>query len=222
MSCELTNPASSPFFAGLGADEVSRITAAAARRTFRGSEIIIRAEEPANRLFLVTGGRVDYFVVTSHGQEILLRRLVPGDVFGVAAFLSDPMGYLGIAKPAPYSEVFEWQRRVVRELARCYPRLPENALRTALQYIALYAKRHARLVSNTAEERLTVVISRLASRVGHALPSGVELDIRNEDLASLADTSVFTASRVLSQWGREGTVEKGRGKVLIRRPEKLL
>jgi hypothetical protein len=34
--------------------------------------------------------------------------------------------------------------------------------------------------------------------------------------------SIFTASRLLKDWERKGAVEKSRGKVLIRRPEKLL
>ena len=85
MGHELTNPASIPLFAGLRKDQIAAILAAAARRTFKGSEIIISAEEPATHLFLITGGHVDYFVVTSNGEEILLKRLVPGDIFGVPA-----------------------------------------------------------------------------------------------------------------------------------------
>jgi CRP-like cAMP-binding protein len=54
------------------------------------------------------------------------------------------------------------------------------------------------------------------------VPSGVEIEIKNEDLASLADVSFFTASRCLQEWERKGAVEKSRGKVLIRSPEKLL
>jgi CRP-like cAMP-binding protein len=77
-------------------------------------------------------------------------------------------------------------------------------------------------VSNIAQERLACALSSLGSRIGHALPNGVEVDIKNEDLASLADVSIFTASRLLKDWERKGAVEKSRGKVLIRRPEKLL
>jgi hypothetical protein len=69
MGHELTNPALIPLFAGLRKDEVSVILAAATRRTFKGSVIIISAEEPATHLFLVTGGHVDYFVVTSSGED---------------------------------------------------------------------------------------------------------------------------------------------------------
>ena len=112
--------------------------------------------------------------------------------------------------------------RTVLELARTYPRLAENALRTALRYIALYTVRHMRLVSSNAEERLAFALTSLGSRTGHALPTGLEIDVKNEDLAALADVHFFTATRLLKAWERKGAVEKSRGKVLIRCPEKLL
>jgi CRP-like cAMP-binding protein len=90
MGHELSNFASIPLFAALRRDEIALILAAAAKRRFRGSEIIVSAEEPATRLFLVTKGYVDYCVVPINGEEILLRRTVPGDIFGVASFLYSP------------------------------------------------------------------------------------------------------------------------------------
>jgi CRP-like cAMP-binding protein len=222
MARELTDPASIPLFAGLRGEEIAPILDAASRRTFRESKIIISAAAPATQLFLVTQGHVDYFVVNSHGQEMLLRRMVPGDVFGVASFLSDPVGYLGSAKTARPTEVLEWQRRAVLRLANVYPRFRENALRISLQYVTVCATKHAQLASDTVAERLASAMTGLASRAGHVLPSGVEIEIKNQDLASLADTTLFTASRVLKRWEREGTVAKSRGKVLILRPEKLL
>jgi CRP-like cAMP-binding protein len=50
----------------------------------------------------------------------------------------------------------------------------------------------------------------------------VELDITNEQLSSLADVGVFTASRLLSEWERRGAIVKQRGKIRIHEPEKLL
>jgi len=222
MSRERTEPASSPLFSGLRRDAIVRILAGASQRTFKGSEIITRPGEPATRFFLVTSGYVDYFLVTSHGEEILLRRMFPGDIFGIASFLAGPLDYLGTAKPARHSKVLEWQRREVLQFARAYPRFSENAFRVSLQYIAVCAGRHARRLSNTAAERLAIAIADLARRAGRVRPFGVEIDIKNEDLASLADTTLFTASRVLKRWEREGTVAKTRGKVLLRCPERLL
>jgi len=214
--------ASIGLFKGLKNHEIGVILASATRRSFNSGEIVSRAEDPVTSLFLVELGRVDYYVITDEGREVLLRRLVPGCIFGVAAFLSDANGYLGTAKAVSASEILVWDHRVIRQLARTYPQLAENALRTALQYVAVYIQRHTALLSKSARERLAGALTGVGSRAGHMLPSGLEIDIKNEDLASLADISSFTASRLLKEWERKGVVEKSRGKVLIRRPERLL
>jgi len=215
-------PASVELFSGLDENQIKASTDAATRREFDASRIVVMANEPADRFFLIGTGCVDYYVTNEAGQDILLRRLAAGDVFGVASLLSRPVGYLGTAKAVGHIQVLEWKDRVIRQLAGTYPQIAENALRTALRYLALYAERHIRLVSNTAQERLAFALSSLGSRTGHAVPTGVQVDIKNEDLASLADVSFFTTSRVLKGWDRQGVVEKSRGKIIIRSPEKLL
>ena len=218
----LTKRLSVGLFKGLGNHEIPVIRAAAAKRTFEASQIIIRAEEPAVRLFVIEVGSVDYYIVTNDGREVLLRRLMPGNAFGFATFLSEPTGYLGTAKAAHKTETLMWEHRVARQLGVTYPRLVENALHASLRYVALYAKRHMRIVSNTAQERVAYALTNLGSLSGHMRPGGVEVDIKNEDLASLADVNFFTVSRILGTWERQMVVSKSRGKVLIRRPEKML
>jgi CRP-like cAMP-binding protein len=209
-------------FTGLTKEQVRAILALATKRQFDPSGVIVRQTEPGTRLFIIRKGSVDYHIPSSDGRNILLARFVPGDVFGVAAFLSEPIGYLGTAQSVFHSEVLVWDHRSVLQLARAYPRLADNALRTSLRYIALYAERHLRLVSGNAMERLAFALTNLGSRAGHALPTGVEVTVKNEDLASLADVNFFTATRLLKAWERKGAVKKSRGKVLIRCPEKLI
>jgi CRP/FNR family transcriptional regulator, nitrogen oxide reductase regulator len=222
MGHVMISPASVQLFSGLQGSEIKVVEDAAIRRKFGRSRVIVRAHDPATSLFLVAKGCVDYFVTNDAGQDILLRRLAAGEVFGVAAFLARPIGYLGTARAVEDIQVLEWNGRVIRQLARTYPQLIENALRTALRYIALYAKRHMRLVSNTSHHRVAWALSSLGSRTGRVHPSGVEISVKNEDLASLADVGFFTASRILKGWHRKGVVEKSRGKVIVRSPEKLL
>jgi CRP-like cAMP-binding protein len=218
----MISPASVELFSGLQENEIKTIRNAATRRQFQASQIIVMANEPANRLFLVETGYVDYYVTSEAGRDILLRRMVAGDVFGQASLLSKPIGYLGTARAVQHMHVLEWEGRVIHQLVKTHPQITENALRAALRYLALYAKRHIGLVSHTAQERLACALSSLGSRAGRAVPGGVEIDIKNEDLASLADVSFFTTSRILKNWGRHKVLEKTRGKIIIRSPEKLL
>jgi CRP-like cAMP-binding protein len=218
----MIGPASIQFFTGLQTSEIDIVVAAAVRRKFQKPEIISRADEPAASLFLIKLGSVNFQIARDDGEQILLRRLVPGDICGVASLLSEPTRNLGTTQAVNTVEILAWDHRSIRRLARMYPRLAENALRTALRYVALYAKRHIGLVSNTAQERLACALASMGSRAGHVCPSGIEVDIKNEELASLADVNVFTASRLLKNWERKGLVEKSRGRFLIRRPEHLV
>ena len=89
-----TMPSPTPvqLFSGLEKEQIKSIEAAATRRSFQMSRIIARASEPAKSLFLIRAGCVDYYVTNEVGQDILLRRLAAGDVIGVAALLTKPIG----------------------------------------------------------------------------------------------------------------------------------
>jgi hypothetical protein len=78
---------------------------------------------------------------------------------------------------------------MIYEFARTHSKLEENALRIALEYIRLDSDRHLALVSDTAEHRLSRMLTLPGSRIGRHGPEGLELQITNEHLASLADIS---------------------------------
>jgi CRP-like cAMP-binding protein len=57
--------------------------------------------------------------------------------------------------------------------------------------------------------------------MGTKYPDGIHLEITNEQLANTANITLFTASRLLSEWQRSGAVVKARGRILLRHPEQL-
>jgi CRP-like cAMP-binding protein len=132
------------------------------------------------------------------------------------------MGYIGTAEAVGETEVYVWEHPRVRQFAQKHPQLAENALRIGLEYIRLYSDRHLALVSDNAEDRLRRTLSQLELRAGHRHGRGLEVEITNERLASLADIGYYTASRLLNKWKRKGAVVKSRGKVVVVRPERML
>jgi CRP-like cAMP-binding protein len=58
--------------------------------------------------------------------------------------------------------------------------------------------------------------------MGHKIDHGFELHIRNEDLANEAHVTVFTVSRQMREWQRQGLVRKDRGRVVVLQPDALL
>jgi CRP-like cAMP-binding protein len=147
---------------------------------------------------------------------------MPGEIFGLGTLPAQPLKYLGTAEPLNECETYVWGHASILRLALHYPLLAANSLRISLHYVAQFAGRHISLASSSVEERLARTLTELGNRSGQATPGGVEVDVKNEQLASLADVNYFTTSRLLKKWQRMGAIKKRRGKVLIKCPEKLL
>ena len=207
---------------GLDDEALEAILGAGRERTFTASQILFRTGEPAEQLFLVRKGSLRFERVSSAGREVVMGVLVAGDVCGLGSLISENVDYYGTAVALETSQVIVWNRDAVKRLAKTYPLLSQNALQVALAYIGHFIERQLRLVSSTAEQRLAGTLIRLGTRSGNTTPAGIEITVTNELLASLSDVSPFTTSRAMQNWSRSGAITKGRGRVRITSPEKLL
>ena len=175
-------------------------------------------EIPPGHLFLLLTGRARRFFLTQDGEKVVLLRVTPRELFGEAAVLAKPVEYLVSSEAMTPISALVWNRGTIRGLCERYPRLMENALLISFDYLAAYRAAHASLICNSAPQRLAQVLANLADGIGQKVPGGVELDVRNEEIANEANISFFTASRLLSAWQREGILVKRRGKVLLHLP----
>ena len=211
----------SNLFAGIPKKQVVAIIRLSQTHDFAHGETVFRSSEPAHKFFLIKTGCVDYFVHTLEGRDVLFRRLAQEEILGFGTFFSEPAAYLGTAVAYRRTTALVWDRQSIRAIAQDHPRFVENALRVLFHYFAIYIARHVRLVSNNARERLALCLVNLGGRVGKRFPEGVEVEIDNERLASLADVTRCTASRTLKRWERAGVLTKSYGKVMLNSPEKL-
>jgi CRP-like cAMP-binding protein len=211
----------SRFFDGVAPPDLKIILAAAKQRQFLANSIVINQDQPAENLFLLTKGRARYYFDTQEGRKAILFWLTPGDIFGGSTLLSVCTTYLVSTETVKDSSVLVWDRAAVRGLAARFPRLLENALLVASNYLAWYLAGHVALISQTARQRLAGVLNCLAETIGNKVVDGLEFDATNEELASAANVSPYTASRLLSEWQSSGAVVKRRGKILVCSPERL-
>jgi len=209
------------FLEGLPGSDRAIILAAATQRRVLANSVVANPGEPADYLFLITKGCARYFYITPEGRKIVFFWLTPGQIFGGAALLSQPSDYLVGTEMVRDSCVLVWPRSKVRALAVRFPRLLDNALSIASDYLTWYLAAHLSLVCHTARQRLANVLVSLASGIGRQQRGGVQLDITNEQLANAANITLFTASRLLSQWQRSGALVKSRGKIMLRSPGRL-
>jgi len=211
----------SRFLDGLSPLDLKVILAAARQRNFAANSVVVSQGNPADHLFLLTKGRARFFFITPEGKKVILLWLTPGEVFGASALLSVPSLYLVSTEALRDSSMLMWDRASLQNLAGRYPRLLENALLLAYDYLAWYVADHVALIGHTARQRLASVLVCLAKTIGERVSGGFQFDATNEELAGAANVTAFTASRLLGEWQRNGAVVKRRGKVVLRFPERL-
>lgn len=210
------------FLQGLTTPDLESVMAAATPRRFLANSVVTNQGEPADYFFLLTKGCARHFTFTEEGRKVLLLWFSPGEVFGGSALLPDPSCYLLGTEMVKDSSALVWRSGVIRDLVVRYPSLQQNALSIASDYLAWFHASHLALISCTARQRLGRVLTSLAQGIGHKVPGGIELDITNEQLANAANVTPFTASRLLSEWQRDGAVTKRRGHIVVHEPHRLV
>ena len=214
-------PDRSRFLDGLTISERASVLAAASKRHLKANAVVVHQGDTAEYLFLICKGRARHFYITPQGKKIILNWLVEGQLFGGAALLATPTEYLVGTEMLRDSCLLCWPRHTVRALAERMPRLLDNALSVAMDYLTWYLAAHASLVSHSAKQRLAHVVVALANGFGRKTSAGTCVELTNEQLANAANVTPFTASRILSSWQRSGAIVKARGQLILRSPERL-
>lgn len=208
----------SPFLDGMVQSEVNAVLAAATQRRFRAGTVVANQDMPADHLYVLVKGRARYFIITPAGEKIILCWLPEGEVVGANALLTQPAVYLVSTETVRDSIFLIWDRPTIRHLSSLYPRLLENALQVASEYLTFYVATHVALTCHTASQRLAAVLLNLGRGIGRVHGDAVELDVTNEELAQAANITHFTASRLLSKWQSQGALVKQRGKIRLYAP----
>jgi len=200
---------------------MAAILAAAKQRKISPNQVLLPEGDPANHLFLLVTGLAASYKATPEGSQLFLRWITPGDTFGLAALMQVQQPYVVTIQAQREGSLFVWERASARVLASQVPRLRENACTIAGDFVARLADALAARASQTAQQRLARVLVESAHQIGHTNGEGIELGLTNEQLAQMADVSLFTASRQLSEWQSQGILAKSRGKILLRAPRRL-
>ena len=145
-----------------------------------------------------------------------------GQIVGGAAILSAPCLYLASTELLSDGCALVWERQTIRDFVSRFPILLDNALSIAItEHIEGLIAANVSLSSDETGRIAQVLIS-LACGIGSVGPDGIEIPLGNEDLALGADVTPLTLIRTLDGWEREGVLTKGRGKIVLQRPELLL
>src|SRR6218665_2365255 len=96
-----------PLFEKMDDDELDRLIAHAVPRLVGQGEAVFEQGRPADSFFLLLHGRLKVTQVTPDGQQIIVRVVHPGDLFGFARALQRD-DYPGTAVAAAESLTLSW------------------------------------------------------------------------------------------------------------------
>ena len=210
-------------FRGLAERDLEVILSEARELTFEEGSFLFYQDDPAERIFVLKSGRIKLLQLADDGQQVLMRVMTPGMLFAAISMV-EGVTYPVTAEAATLTQVLYWSQETMLGLVNRFPHLALNALKVLAGHVREFQNRYRELATERVERRLARTILRLANQTGRKTSEGVLLDLplTRQDLAEMSGTTLFTVSRILSQWEGQGLVLAGRERLVIRFPHGLV
>lgn len=218
----LTAVRSVPMFRGLSPDDQRRLATLATIRDYQRGDFIWREGDPADSLTLIVRGRVKIVKHAETGDVIL-------EIFGEG----EPVGAIAVYNYMPYPASAICLEPVTllllprRDYFELLDRNPEFARAIMLELTKLVVgltRKLEEMRGQRVETRIAQLFLTLSDRMGRETKAGVEIPIQltRQEVADLVGTTVESAIRVLSRWGREKILITGVKRFVIPSRERLL
>ncbi|BCV20862.1 Crp/Fnr family transcriptional regulator [Moorella sp. Hama-1] len=211
-----------PVFAGLNPEELQHIASLALRRRYRKNMYIFMEGEPGDAIYFVTRGAIKLFQVLEDGREKILHFVREGEIFAEVLLFEGGL-YPATAQTLEDTEVGIIRNADMEELLSRHGEMAVKIIKVMSRRLR-QAQNHIRdLALKGAYGRLASSLLQLARQYGKPREDGVTIDLNlsQQELASLIGTSRETVARILSDFKRLGTVEVERQRITIIEPEKL-
>jgi CRP/FNR family transcriptional regulator, nitrogen oxide reductase regulator len=211
-----------PLFAGFSAVDLDTILREARSIRLVKNSAVFQQGEDAHSFFLLLHGHVRASKTTPAGEQIVVRYIAPGEIFGVATAIG-LQRYPATALAVDDSVVLAWPSGSWPRLVARFPALATNTLQTVG---ARLQETHARVIemsTQQVEQRIAHALLRLVQQSGRKVEHGIEIDfpISRQDIAQMTGTTLHTVSRTLSAWEARGLVQSSRQKIVVKEPHKL-
>jgi CRP-like cAMP-binding protein len=189
---------------------------------FRKNSNVFEQGGNADDFFLLLHGRVKASRLTPSGEQVVIRFIAPGEMFGVAMAIRRDT-YPATAAAVVDSISLAWKSSAWPSLVARHPNLAINAMHALGARLQESQTRVVEMSTEAVERRVAHALLRLANQGGRKTEDGVLIDfpISRQDIAQMTGTTLHTVSRIMSAWEALGLVSSGRQKVLIRDPHRL-
>lgn len=199
-------------------EDLHLIAGHAIERSNEEGEFFFFQGDPATYLYVLVSGRAKLMQVNPAGQQVNLRTISEWQMFGALGAVREDATYPASAQALEQSTALAVKSDFLRELMQTRPYLSFDLMRLMTGYIQEMQERYRELATEKVERRIARAMLRMAAQMGTKMEGGIEIAFSRQDLAEMSGTTLYSVSRVLSEWERQGLVEAGRERVLIRNP----
>lgn len=209
-------------FEGLTPEQQDDVLSDAQSVRYAKGTDVFRQDAEAQSFYLLLHGHLRVYRLTPDGQQVVVRYISPGEIFGVAMALGRTT-YPATAAAVVDSVALVWPSAVWPRLSGRYPVLLANTLRTVGSRLQDAQTRVVEMSTEQVERRIAHALLRLAQQSGRKVETGIQIDfpISRQDVAEMTGATLHTVSRVLSAWEERGLVESGRQRITLRDPHRI-
>jgi CRP-like cAMP-binding protein len=204
-----------PVFRGLSPEDQKRLAALATLRDYERGDSLWHAGDPADALTVIVRGRVKIVRHAEAGDVIL-------ELFGEG----EPVGAIAVYNSIPYPAsavclepvtLLVLPRRDYFELLDRQPEFARGVIRELTKLVIALTRKVEEMRGQPVDTRIAQLFLTLAERMGKQTREGIEipLSLSRQEVADLVGTTVESAIRVMSRWGREGVLITGEGRFVI-------
>ena len=214
--------ARSPVFGVLPAAVLDQLATTMQRRLYKRGQVIFHQDDPGASVHVIENVRIKVVLATQDGEELLLRVLGEGELFGELALLDGrPRSATVIALEDTVTHVLE--RSSFLEFLHSHPDAALDLCRALAELIRRLTEQVEDLALLDVPRRLEHKLLELADTYGERTPQGIRIDVRltQSELASMIGTSRASVNHYLASLETRGIIRRDGQRIVLRRPEAL-
>jgi CRP/FNR family transcriptional regulator, nitrogen oxide reductase regulator len=210
-------------FTDLTPEERDAVLAAGRQCQIPQGQYFFHQGEEADRMYLITAGRVKLTQVNADGDQIIVNYFGPGEGLGIIVALSQ-MSFPLSAEAVEDCTAVVWSQAAMRRLTRQIPQLAFNGMEMIGRRFARLQQQFNEVSNQRVEQRVALALLRLVRQFGKKVDQGVLIDmpITRQELAQMTGTNVYHVSRIISRWEQDGLVDTGRKRIVLCKAHELV
>jgi len=205
-------------------DELRLILKNSMIRSIEENEFLFFQGDTAKYLYILTSGQVKLMQSNPNGQQVNLRTIHPWQMFGALGAVRGQAAYPATAQALEESAALTIESEFLHKMLETSPHIAFDMMSLMTSYIQEMQARYRELATERVEQRVANALIRLAGQSGVRAEKEavIVLSFSRQDVAEMTGTTLYTVSRLFSEWERQGIIQTGRERINIIKPHELV